>query len=83
MHEYHIVEALVKQILESAKNNRASKVAKVNLALGELSGLEASSIQLYFENIAKGTLAEGAQLCIKKSPDAGPGLYIENIEIKS
>lgn len=68
MHEFHIIEAIVKQVIDSAKDNRASKVTKANLVMGEFSGFEESSIRLYFENISSGTLLEGAQLNIKTLP---------------
>jgi len=53
MHEYHIVEGVVKQILEKAKNSNAKKITSVTLILGELSGLQEESIRIYFENLSK------------------------------
>jgi hydrogenase nickel incorporation protein HypA/HybF len=68
MHEYHLVESIVKQVIENALSNHASRVTKVNLMMGELSGLEESSVRLYFGNISKGTIAEGAELSVKIEP---------------
>ncbi len=65
MHEYHIVEGMVKQILEKAKNSNAKKVTSVTLILGELSGLQEESIMAYFENLSKNNMLEGAKLIIK------------------
>ncbi|HAZ09494.1 MAG: hydrogenase maturation nickel metallochaperone HypA [Omnitrophica bacterium GWA2_41_15] len=65
MHEYHIVEGVVKQILEKAKNSNAKKITSVTLILGELSGLQEESIRTYFDNLAKENLLEGARLIIK------------------
>jgi hydrogenase nickel incorporation protein HypA/HybF len=65
MHEYHIVEAIVKQILEKAKNSNAKKITSVTLILGELSGLQEESIRVYFDNLAKENILEGAKLIIK------------------
>ena len=65
MHEYHIVEGVVKQILEKAKSSNAKKITSVTLILGELSGLQEESIRIYFDNLAKENLLEGARLIIK------------------
>lgn len=87
MHEYHIVEGIVKQVIDAAKYNHASKVTRVRLVMDELSGFDASSLRLYFENISSGTLAEGAQLIVKTvavNPSrTNRGIYIEDIEIES
>lgn len=65
MHEYHIVESIVKQILEKAKSSNAARVIRVTLVMGELSGLKDGSVRSYFENLSRGTLLEGAELIIK------------------
>ena len=65
MHEYHIVEGVVKQILEKAKNSEAKKITSVTLILGELSGLQEESIRMYFSNLSKENLLEGAELIVK------------------
>lgn len=81
MHEYHVVEKIVNQATEKAKSEGASRITKITLALGELSGFAESSVRLYFETISVGTGAEGSELIInplKKSKE----LYIENIEIE-
>ena len=65
MHEYHIVEGIVKQILEKAKNSGAKKITGVTLVMGELSGLQEESIRVYFDNLAKENILEGAKLTVK------------------
>jgi|GEM_PF-396337 len=87
MHEYHIVESIVRQVVETAKKNNAARVSKVNLALSEFSDLEESSIRLYFEQISEGTCAEGAAVAIKtvksgRPPSFAPKLYIVDIEVE-
>ena len=82
MHEYHIVEDLVKQVLKKAEAGGARKVTRVALVLGAQSGLEESSVRLYFENLSKGTLLEGAQLIVSRLPDTAQGLSLEHIEIR-
>ncbi len=65
MHEYHIVEELVAQVVEKARERRARRVTGVTLVMGAHSGLEESSVRLYFENISLGTIAEQARLVIR------------------
>ena len=67
MHEYHIVEGIIKQILEKAKSSNAKKITSVTLILGELSGFKEDSIRIYFDNLAKENILEGARLVIKSA----------------
>ena len=82
MHEYHIVESIVKAVREKAEKENASRVTLVRLALGDRAGLEESSIKLYFETISQGTLLEAAVIEFKKLVNSAE-FYIEDIEIES
>lgn len=64
MHEFHIVDDIVKQVLGKANNAGANKVTKVVLVMGSSTGLEESSIRLYFNEIVCGTIADGAELLV-------------------
>ena len=86
MHEYHIVEGAVKQILEKAKASNASRVTRITLVMGEMSGLKEAPVRNYFEALSKDTLLEGAELIIKPAkpePRRRNELYVDNIEIIS
>jgi len=65
MHEYHVMEKIVRTAEETAKRSNALKVLKVSLAVGKLTGFEDGSIRLYFETLAKGTILEGSELFIR------------------
>ncbi|MFA5388772.1 MAG: hydrogenase maturation nickel metallochaperone HypA [Candidatus Omnitrophota bacterium] len=66
MHEYHIVENIVKQVLEKAKSFDAKKITGVTLVMGELSGLQEEPVRMYFDTLSKGNaLLEGAKVTIK------------------
>lgn len=82
MHEYHIVEGVVKQAISKAQEANASKVTRVNLVMGRMSGLAEASVRMYFENFSKGTILEGAELIIS-SPKSFGEFYIENIEVEA
>lgn len=64
MHEYSITQQIVKIAEDNARSHGASKIERISLVVGELSGFIGESIQMYFDILAKGTLAEGATLDI-------------------
>lgn len=68
MHEYHIVQQIVKQAIETAKINHASKITKINLVMQEPCSLDGSSLQLYFADICRNTIAQEAELNLKNVP---------------
>lgn len=66
MHEYPITQQIVKICESYAKENHGKKVTQVNLVVGEYSGFIGESIQMYFTEISKGTLCEGASISIER-----------------
>jgi len=64
MHEIHAVQDIFNQALEKARQQKAKKVTRLTLVLGELLGFDPGSIRLYFEEMAEGTILEGAQIMI-------------------
>ena len=62
MHELGITENIVNVTLAKADEAQASKVLKINLVIGELSGFVADCIQFYFDTLSKDTIAQGAAL---------------------
>jgi hydrogenase nickel incorporation protein HypA/HybF len=82
VHEYHIVENLVKQVVAEAQKRKATKVIKVNIVLGEALGFDADAVRLYYQTISEGTIAAGASVDIRWEI-AGRDIYIDNIEIET
>ncbi|MEA4889768.1 MAG: hydrogenase maturation nickel metallochaperone HypA [Clostridiaceae bacterium] len=64
MHEYALTSRIVEIALETAQKQKAARVSAVSLVIGECSGVLIDSVQLYFDMIAEGTAAEGAQLLV-------------------
>ena len=62
-----MVEGMVRQVLDAAAEKGASRITRIRIGLGELSGLEDSSVRLYFESAAEGTIAESAELVIDRT----------------
>jgi hydrogenase nickel incorporation protein HypA/HybF len=68
MHEYSIVQALLGQIEAAAAVHGATGVARVRVALGELSGVEPDLLVTAFATFRECTVAEGAELEIRAVP---------------
>jgi hydrogenase nickel insertion protein HypA len=68
MHEYHLVEDIIRKAIQAAREKKIAPVKKISLKLSELSGLEESSVRLYFEQIAANTVLDKAVLDIQIIP---------------
>lgn len=66
VHEYPITRRIIEIADEYAKKNNANTVRRINLVVGDYSGYEAGSIELYFDIIAEGSLCEHAKLNIER-----------------
>jgi len=62
MHEYSITESMLNLALEKANEAGAGKITRINLVVGELSGVVGECVQFYFDFLAKETIANGAEL---------------------
>ena len=67
MHEYSIVQSLLDQCEENARANDATKVTKVVVKIGVMSGVEPDLLQTAFDTFKEGTMCEGCE-------------YIQNIQ---
>jgi hydrogenase nickel incorporation protein HypA/HybF len=68
MHELGVTENIVNIALAKAGEAQASKVVKINLVVGELSGFVPDCIQFYFDSLSKDTIAQGAVLHFESVP---------------
>ncbi len=68
MHEASITESLLSLAVDKAKEAKAKKITRVNLIVGELSGVVGDCVQFYFDIISKNTLADGALLNFETKP---------------
>jgi hydrogenase nickel incorporation protein HypA/HybF len=68
MHELAITQSLFKIVLEQARKAGAKKVAGINLKIGRLTGYVPEAVEMNFNLLAAGTLAEGAGLRIEWVP---------------
>ena len=68
MHEQSIVESLLALALENAEKAKASKVLKIYLVVGELSGVLEEAVDFYFSFLSRNTIAENASILYSYTP---------------
>lgn len=68
MHELGITENIINIVSDKAIAAHASKVVKINLVVGELSGFVPDCIEFYFSSVRKGTIADEADLNFELAP---------------
>ena len=64
MHEYSIVQSLLESCEEHARQNKSTKVTKVIVKIGVLSGVEPDLLQTAFDTFKEQTICDGAQFLI-------------------
>ncbi|MEI6131326.1 MAG: hydrogenase maturation nickel metallochaperone HypA [Bacillota bacterium] len=68
MHEYSITKQIVKMADAEAQTAGGKRILEIRIAAGELSTYVDESIQMYFDIISAGTLAQGAKLVFRRIP---------------
>jgi hydrogenase nickel incorporation protein HypA/HybF len=68
MHELSSTQSILSVVLEKAKVAQAGKITKINLTIGELSGIVDDCVQFYFDIISKDTIAAEASLSFHQPP---------------
>jgi hydrogenase nickel insertion protein HypA len=66
MHEYSIVQALINQCEDIAKENKATKVTKVVCKIGIMSGIEIHLLQTAFDTFKEKTICYDAEFIINE-----------------
>lgn len=64
MHETAIVSGLMKILTEQAALHGVARIARVNLKVGRLRGVDPRQLRACFELFAEETLADGAELVV-------------------
>jgi len=68
MHEYSIVQSLLNQIEDVAKENEATKVTKIVTKIGVMSGVEPHLLEIAFNTFKEKTICDGAEFIMKIQP---------------
>jgi hydrogenase nickel incorporation protein HypA/HybF len=68
MHELSIADELLHILFKNAEKAGISKIHKVNLRIGEYSGIFPDSLEFAFEILSQDRMTEGAKLNIESVP---------------
>jgi hydrogenase nickel incorporation protein HypA/HybF len=68
MHELSVCQAMLTQVTDLARAQRANTVHKIVLRVGPLAGVEPGLLRQAFPLASAGTLAEAAELVIEELP---------------
>lgn len=68
MHESGLTEDLFAHAMHHAREANARRVTRVRVVIGALSDATPDSIRFYFDTLAPGTIAEGAELEFDTAP---------------
>ncbi|WGK69574.1 hydrogenase maturation nickel metallochaperone HypA [Candidatus Haliotispira prima] len=71
MHEMSICANIIDILKEQAETQSFRKVVKLSLGVGQLSDVESDALQFGFEIVARGSIAEGAELHIEQIDGRG------------
>jgi len=66
MHESHLADDLVADLLEHARRHGIRRIRTVTVRLGPLSEIQAAVLRHVIEDHARGTPLEGAQLKVEE-----------------
>ncbi len=66
MHEYAVTQSMITMAIEEANKAEASRITEIRLVIGDLSTIIDDSVQLYFDIMSEGTIAEGAKLIFNR-----------------
>jgi hydrogenase nickel incorporation protein HypA/HybF len=62
MHEFYATQAILEKAIQKAHEAQARRITHLYLVVGEISTYSDDSVQFYWDDLSKGTLAEGAVL---------------------
>ena len=68
MHEFSMVNQIFRKCLEVARQNNAKSISEINLEVGDFALIVEIYAQQAFDTLKKGTIAENANLIIKRTP---------------
>jgi hydrogenase nickel incorporation protein HypA/HybF len=68
MHELYATQGILDRALQKAGEQNAHRITDVHIVVGEISSYEDDSVQFYWDEISKGTMAEDARLHFRRVP---------------
>jgi hydrogenase nickel incorporation protein HypA/HybF len=80
MHEFHLVENIIENVITKAREGNHEKVAAINVVLGKDSHVTDENLKFLMELRCKETVAEGA--CINVKHAEGKNVFVESIDVE-
>ncbi len=80
MHEFHLVENLIENVISKAKEGKHKKVVAINVTLGKDSHINNENLVFLLELKCKETVADGA--CINVKNSEGKNVFVESIDVE-
>jgi len=68
VHEYSLVEALVRRVEDEARRRGATRIHGLKVTIGELAGVDPELFQTAYQTFRAGTPCEGASLMVLHHP---------------
>ena len=84
MHEMAMAQGIMDIVEDYARRSNAKKVRTISLLIGEMAGVVFESLEFCFKAVARGSIAEDAEIKLSKVPltgrcsDCGWQGHIEN-----
>jgi hydrogenase nickel incorporation protein HypA/HybF len=86
VHEQHLTRDLVRELESLAASEGGARVTRIRVRLGALSHFTPEHFRQHFEDAARGTSAEGAEIQAELSTDpaepGAQGVLLETVELE-
>jgi hydrogenase nickel incorporation protein HypA/HybF len=86
MHERALIEDVTRKVQQLAASDGADRVTRVQVRLGALSHFTPEHFREHFDDAARGTLADGAEVVATLDPDiraaSASDVVLESIEVE-
>jgi len=80
MHEFHLVENLIENVITKAEEGKHKKVVAINVALGKDSHIDDENLKFLIELRCKETVADGARINVQHTE--GRNVFVESIDVE-
>lgn len=66
MHEFAITQGILDVAVKGALDQEAKRIKVIHLSIGSMTDIVGDCVEFYFDELSKGTVAQGARLEIKR-----------------